>query len=121
MPYDKNKYTIVVCNITNCTRRMIAVEKGTYSCGFGLYHLSSNADAQEKMYAETRVLLPDKGAAVTEKVLERAAYTKAVVKETFRMNPISVGIGRVLPEECVFSGYRVPAGVSMLAKRDLCA
>lgn len=66
------------------------------------------------MFAEARDLLPDKDTVVTEGVLERAVYAKAVVKETFRMNPISVGIGRVLPEECVFSGYRVPAGVNII-------
>lgn len=86
----------------------------TYSCCFGLYHLSSNPDVQEKMFTEVLALLPDNaGAAITERTLERAVYTKAVIKEMFRMNPISVGIGRKVPEECVFSGYRVPAGVSI--------
>lgn len=66
------------------------------------------------MFTEARALLPDDDdCAVTEATLERAVYTKAVIKETFRMNPISVGVGRVLPEECVFSGYRVPAGVNI--------
>lgn len=64
------------------------------------------------MFDEARALLPDNHTPVTDMVLERAVYAKAVVKEMFRMNPISVGVGRILPEECVFSGYRVPAGVN---------
>jgi len=67
---------------------------------------------QKKMFGEARALLPDYHTPVTDRVLERAVYAKAVVKEMFRMNPISVGIGRILPEECVFSGYKVPAGVN---------
>lgn len=61
-------------------------------------------------------LLPDADCDVTETVLERAAYAKAVVKEAFRLNPISVGTGRILPEQCVFSGYKVPAGVSVILR-----
>lgn len=64
------------------------------------------------MFGESRALLPDNNTPVTDRILERAVYAKAVVKEMFRMNPISVGVGRILPEECVFSGYRVPAGVN---------
>lgn len=74
--------------------------------------MSSNPEVQELMFDEAKALLPDIHTPVTDEVLERAMYAKAVVKEMFRMNPISVGVGRILPEECVFSGYRVPAGVN---------
>jgi len=30
------------------------------------------------------------------------------------LNPISVGIGRILAQDAIFSGYHVPKGVSML-------
>lgn len=43
--------------------------------------------------------------------MRNALYTKAVIKETFRMNPISVGIGRILQTDVILSGYRVPRGV----------
>lgn len=74
--------------------------------------MSSNPDVQKKMFIEAQALLPDNNTPVNYEILERAVYAKAVVKEMFRMNPISVGVGRILPEECVFSGYRVPAGVN---------
>nr|UOW66135.1 cytochrome P450 302A1 [Rhopalosiphum padi] len=91
---------------------LAGIDTATYSCCFGLYHLSSNPDVQKKMFIEAQALLPDKNTPVNYEILERAVYAKAVVKEMFRMNPISVGVGRILPEECVFSGYRVPAGVN---------
>ena len=41
-------------------------------------------------------------------------YTRAVLKETLRMNPISVGIGRILNRDMVLGGYHVPKNVSEL-------
>lgn len=81
--------------------------------------MSSNPDVQEKMFGEARALLPDNNTPVTDRILERAVYSKAVVKEMFRMNPISVGVGRILPEECVFSGYRVPAGTVVVTQNQV--
>ena len=71
-----------------------------------------NPEVQNKLYEESCQLLAKPSCAVTASVLAKAQYTKAVVKETFRMNPISVGIGRILAQDTIFSGYRVPKGVS---------
>ncbi|XP_022181134.1 cytochrome P450 302a1, mitochondrial-like isoform X1 [Myzus persicae] len=98
---------------------LAGIDTATYSCCFALYHLSSNPEVQELMFDEAKALLPDIHTPVTDEVLERAMYAKAVVKEMFRMNPISVGVGRILPEECVFSGYRVPAGTVVVTQNQV--
>ncbi|XP_060843094.1 cytochrome P450 302a1, mitochondrial-like isoform X1 [Rhopalosiphum padi] len=98
---------------------LAGIDTATYSCCFGLYHLSSNPDVQKKMFIEAQALLPDNNTPVNYEILERAVYAKAVVKEMFRMNPISVGVGRILPEECVFSGYRVPAGSVVVTQNQV--
>jgi ecdysteroid 25-hydroxylase CYP302A1 len=72
-----------------------------------------NPEAQNKLYEESCRLLVKPSCAITTSVLAKAQYTKAVLKETFRMNPISVGIGRILAEDTIFSGYCVPKGVSV--------
>lgn len=79
---------------------------------FALYHLARNPRVQENLYKEALLLLPSKDDVVNDAALNRATYTKAVMKETFRMNPISVGIGRVLQTDAVLSGYHVPKDVS---------
>lgn len=56
-------------------------------------------------------ILPSKKSLVTDDVLREATYAKAVLKESFRLRPISVGIGRVLDSDVEFSGYDVPKGV----------
>lgn len=69
------------------------------------------------LHAEAVKLLPNKNSAVTEQALNEAYYAKAVLKELFRMRPISVGIGRVLNEDAVFSDYEVPKNVSWVGNR----
>lgn len=84
----------------------------TYTTSFALYHLAVNPEVQNKLYEESCELLAKPSSAVTASVLAKAQYTKAVLKETFRMNPVSVGIGRILAQDTVLSGYHVPKGVS---------
>lgn len=38
-------------------------------------------------------------------------YSKAVLKETFRLNPVSVGVGRITNTDLILNGYNVPKGV----------
>lgn len=57
--------------------------------------------------------MPKVNSPVTEEVLQQASYAKAVLKESLRLRPISVGIGRVLQNEAKFTGYQVPEGVSI--------
>ena len=82
------------------------------SC-FALYHLATNKETQRKLHEEACRLLPEPTSPITTAVLSQAQYTRAVVKENFRLNPISVGIGRILAQDAVFSGYHVPKGVSV--------
>lgn len=81
-----------------------------YTTCFGLYHISKNIAQQETMSKELDALM-SKHSIITEQMLTQATYTRAVMKEIFRMNPISVGIGRILAKDAVLSGYFVPAGV----------
>lgn len=58
-------------------------------------------------------LLPECNQPVTPDVLRNASYTKSVIKESLRLNPISVGIGRILQTDVILNGYQVPKGVSL--------
>lgn len=83
----------------------------TYTTSFILYHLAKNPVAQDSLYQEACKVLPSQASSVTSDVLQQAVYAKAVLKESLRLRPISVGVGRVLQREAVFSGYSVPAEV----------
>lgn len=84
----------------------------SYTASFALYHLARNEEKQEKMFLELKNLM-SATESITEDILQRSTYTKAVMKELHRMNPISIGIGRILAEDAILSNYRVPAGVSV--------
>ena len=79
-----------------------------------MYHLARNASVQEKLRLEAAALLTDPMSPITAEILRNATYTKAVIKETFRLNPLSVGIGRILQTDVVLSGYHIPEGVMYL-------
>jgi ecdysteroid 22-hydroxylase len=80
--------------------------------GFILYHLSTNQEVQQKLYEEASKLLPNMEDVVTKEILAAAEYLKAFIKECFRLNPISIGIGRIATQEFILSGYKIPIGVN---------
>lgn len=46
-----------------------------------------------------------------EKMNNQLSYSKAVLKESFRLNPVSVGVGRTTNTDLILNGYNVPKGV----------
>lgn len=86
----------------------------TYSTCFLLYHLARNPDIQNKVFQETLSILPDydNDEITVEHMTKHLNYSRAVLKETFRMNPVSVGVGRTTNTDLTLSGYNVPKGVS---------
>lgn len=87
--------------------------KTTYSTCFLLYHLARNEEAQGKVFAEALEIMPDfeRDEITAEKLNSKISYSKAVLKETFRLNPVSVGVGRITNTDLVLSNYQVPKGV----------
>lgn len=95
-----------------CDLLLAGIDTTTYTTSFALYHISRNQLVQEKLFDEIFKLLPDPNSEITTAMLNsQIPYTKAVLKETFRLNPVSIGVGRILNKDVVLSGYRVPAGV----------
>lgn len=76
-----------------------------------MYHISRNKFVQERLKAEALRLLPDANSPVSPSVLNEAIYSRAILKETFRLNPIATGISRNLDQDTTLSGYLVPKGV----------
>lgn len=84
----------------------------TYTTSFILYHLATNPEVQEELNREASTLLATPGSPVTKNVLSQAQYAKVVLKESLRLRPVSVGVGRTLDKDAEFSEYNVPKGVS---------
>lgn len=91
------------------------IEQTTYSESFLLYHIARNPHVQEKVFQEALNVLPnyDTDKITADKLAHQLTYSKAVLKETFRLNPVSVGVGRASNTDLILSGYNVPKGVSV--------
>lgn len=118
--YLKNE-TLDIKDIVSmaCDMLLAGVDTTTYTTAFALYYLAKNTNVQEKLRSEAIDLLKDDTSPITAETLKNATYTKAVLKETFRMNPISVGIGRILQTDVVLSGYRVPRGTVVVSQNQV--
>uniref|UniRef100_A0AAG5DFR8 Cytochrome P450 n=1 Tax=Anopheles atroparvus TaxID=41427 RepID=A0AAG5DFR8_ANOAO len=97
---------------------LAGVHTTSYTTAFALYHLGQNVSAQERLYQEAKAILPDPrrdriGAATLG---SEASYCRAVLKETFRLNPISIGVGRILNRDHVLGGYQVPRGTVVVTQ-----
>ncbi|XP_076242279.1 cytochrome P450 302a1, mitochondrial [Calliopsis andreniformis] len=102
-----------------CDMLLAGIDTTTYSTAFALYHLAKNQETQERLRSEAVQLLPDPNQPITAEILRNASYTKAVIKESLRLNPISVGIGRILQTDIVISGYEVPKGTVVVTQNQI--
>ncbi|GLV43434.1 Cytochrome P450 301a1 [Carabus blaptoides fortunei] len=80
-----------------------------------LYFLAKNQQAQERLRAEVRSVLPNKDSPVTKDALNNMPYLKAVIKETTRMAPIGTGNMRQMTKDIVLSGYQIPKGTEVIS------
>ncbi|XP_063586001.1 probable cytochrome P450 49a1 [Penaeus indicus] len=91
------------------------IDTTSHTLGFILYLLARNPDAQAKLQAEVDTVLRDHEGPLLPKHMAQFSYMKSVVKETLRMYPLTLGVGRILEKDCVLSGYAVPKGATAVA------
>ncbi|KAG8187132.1 hypothetical protein JTE90_004878 [Oedothorax gibbosus] len=82
---------------------------------FALYHLALNRNVQEKLRLEILKELPTKGSRYADSSLAMSNnYLLMVIRETLRLNPPTIGNGRVLQAPLALGGYNVPASTMVL-------
>ncbi|XP_050552001.1 probable cytochrome P450 301a1, mitochondrial [Spodoptera frugiperda] len=79
-----------------------------------LYQAATRLKQQEKMAEEIRRVLPDPSKPLSYADLDKLHYTKAFVREVFRMYSTVIGNGRTLQEDDVICGYHIPKGVQVV-------
>ncbi|CAG9785114.1 unnamed protein product [Diatraea saccharalis] len=87
---------------------MAAIDTTAYSTSFALYHLARNKNCQERLFKEILTLLPSKDSNITPEILAKANYTRSCIKESLRLNPVAIGVGRVLQNDIKLRGYLIP-------------
>lgn len=93
---------------------LAGIDTTSYASAFLLYHIARNPEVQQKLHEEAKRVLPSAKDELSMDALRTdITYTRAVLKESLRLNPIAVGVGRILNQDAIFSGYFVPKGVSV--------
>ncbi|GFY48084.1 probable cytochrome P450 12a5, mitochondrial [Trichonephila inaurata madagascariensis] len=87
---------------------------------WALYQVSRHPEIQERARKELMELMPTKDALFYDTSLELKKqslgianymqYTKAIIGETLRLIPPTIGNGRIISKNLVLGGYLVPAG-----------
>ncbi|CAH4018820.1 unnamed protein product [Pieris brassicae] len=95
---------------------MAGVDTTSYTTSFALYHLARNPACQEELFKEATKLLPNENSDISSTVLSQAVYLKCCVKESLRLNPVSIGVGRVLQNDVELKGYTIPAGTVVVTQ-----
>ncbi|KAL3861340.1 hypothetical protein ACJMK2_007376 [Sinanodonta woodiana] len=88
------------------------VDKTANTIVFAVDVLSRNPDIQKKLHAElSNVIREDKPNAED---FQSMPYLRGVVKETHRLYPVANTVGRILQEDTVVLGYRLPKGMQVV-------
>lgn len=82
--------------------------------------MARNPECQERVFREASTILPDydDDELTVDKMSSELSYSRAVLKETFRLNPVSVGVGRTTNTDLLLSNYIVPKGVNNRKKNE---
>ncbi|RXG58231.1 cytochrome P450 4c3 [Armadillidium vulgare] len=86
------------------------IDTTSHALGFTLYLLARNKDKQKKLQEELDLVLGDGKETMTEEQLANLSYLKACIKESLRIYPLVIGNLRLLQEEAVLAGYKIPKG-----------
>ncbi len=76
---------------------LAGVDTTSYTTAFLLYHLARYPEEQDRLRSEC-------GVEASSEMMRELRRGKMALKESLRLNPISVGVGRISHEDAVFSG-----------------
>ncbi|ROT76614.1 hypothetical protein C7M84_004799 [Penaeus vannamei] len=91
------------------------IDTTSHTLGFTLYQLARNPEIQAKLQEEVDTVLGDHEGPLLPKHMAQFSYMKGVIKETLRIFPLTLGVGRTVDKDCVLSGYAIPKGTVILA------
>jgi cytochrome P450 len=78
---------------------------------YTFYLLSRSPEAEERLAAELRAVLPDRSPTAAD--VPNLKYTEWVVREAMRLYPPAWGIAREALADCEIGGYHVPKGTQI--------
>ncbi|CAH3041019.1 unnamed protein product [Pocillopora meandrina] len=86
---------------------MAAVETTSNTSLWTLYLLARNPSVQKQLHEEVSAVLQP-GELATPTTLQKMPFLRGCVKETLRLYPVATENARMLQEDIVIQGYRIP-------------
>lgn len=106
---DCKDITTLVCDFL-----LAGIDTSANSMAFLLHELSKSDQVQKDLEDDDFCTTQN-----IEEQLKNFKLGKSIVKENFRLHPISVGIGRTLASDAIFSGYHVPKGTLVVTQNQV--
>ncbi|ESR47727.1 hypothetical protein CICLE_v100040061mg, partial [Citrus x clementina] len=105
-------HTIIIylMKVFRCVQNVFvgATDTSAATMTWAMTNVMKNPRVMEKAQKEVRDLIGNKGF-VDEDDLQKLPYIKAILKETFRLNPPGPIIPRETTKSCMIDGYEIPA------------
>ncbi|KPM11882.1 hypothetical protein NH340_JMT08265 [Sarcoptes scabiei] len=99
---------------------LAGIDTTSNTVAFVLYHLARNQKIQEELRVELlNTLNEDSGKSFLATNFSRTPLLKACIKESLRLKPISIGIGRLTTDEIIINGYKIPKNVMIITQNQV--
>ncbi|XP_039748636.1 cytochrome P450 302a1, mitochondrial isoform X1 [Pararge aegeria] len=95
---------------------MAAIDTTSYTTSFALYHLARNQECQDNIFNEVLSLHSTEENELTADLLSNAVYVRSCLKESLRLNPVSIGVGRILQNDMILKGFMIPKGTVVVTQ-----
>ncbi|XP_013107496.2 cytochrome P450 CYP12A2 [Stomoxys calcitrans] len=92
---------------------MAGVDTTTSSITAWLLCLALNPEKQSILREEVLKVLPHKDSEFDEAAFKNMPYLRASLKEALRVYPLFIGTARLIANDVVLSGYRIPKGTQV--------
>ena len=102
---------------------LAGIDTSSYTTGFLLYEVGMNKQILDKLFNDiNEIICTDDHIDHESKLddyIKKFSYGKQVLKEALRLHPVSVGTSRMLENDGVFSGYKVPKGTLLVSQNQI--
>lgn len=93
---------------------LAGIDTTSFVCTFATYFLATNDESRRRLYDEVMTELPSSGQRLESHHLKQMTYLKACIQETMRLQPVSIGIGRILQKSVCLNHFHVPSGTMVI-------
>lgn len=113
---DKLKQPDVISFIIDAL--MAGLHTTSYTVAFLLYHLAKNTEIQNSLQREIQDSISADGP-ITMDQIDNLRLLRNCLKETMRLNPVSIGTGRLTTEELVLRDYKIPSNIMVITQNQV--